>query len=697
MDRIGGAPTIPLDPPTAYGLASAFVLVGTPLVRAGRGRAAFWSAVGFILVFASSVQYFLFRWPAWMYSYLLPEENFSLAWVSPAFFLAVVGAGTVGAYVTLNLVRGGHMAWAVVNTLLGIGAWLLLWAVTWDAYFHLGTYETYHQGVAPHINDVPAFQNAMTASGVLYGVVAVPLLFWMIRSGVRAQSALRVQPDPAAPWRQRSGEVEPEAGSTPPGTVAERVAVARRAQREWASRPLRERVRRLRQVRHALLRSAEELATLLEEENGRPKGESYLSEIVPSADLFDWWLGEGKRFLQPRGVTLDPLLFPGKRGVIEATPRGVVAAIAPWNFPIMLPLRTLVPALLAGNAVVLKPSEHAPRSGAFLERLFAEALGPELVQVIQGGGEVGQQVIEAGVDFVVFIGSRATGTKVAQAAAESLTPVALELGAKDAAIVLEDADLSRSAAGIAWAAFANAGQNCAAIERCYVVDSVWDAFVAKLEEEVSRLRVGPGPEGEVDLGRLSTEYQQRIVDEQLAELRERGVATLTPAGPEGPVLALNPPEDLRICTEETFGPILPLFSVPEADTAVEAANRSPYGLTVSVWSKDLHRAERLGRRVHAGIVTVNNHAFTGALPQAPWGGVRASGHGVTNSPRMIEQLTVPRFVLVDRGLAKREQWWFPYDEARLRLARGVVRLRGPGPRLGALQDVIAGALSKRRA
>ncbi len=716
------------------------------MIRAGRGRAAYRVAMFFIVIFALCVQYFLFRWPGWMYSYLVPETSVALGWVSPAFFIAVVGAGAAGAAVSLHVIRAGKMGWAVANMLFGLGAWALIWIVTWDQYFRVGTYESYHAGLAPPVREVVSFQHALNIVGAIQVIVGFGAAVWLVSQGIRARRLARIQPDPSPiEWRDAGqdpgaatpapsiieggmilgkrpidgGPLEPLA-ATPLAEIRGIVERAREAQYSWSLRSVEERAEILRQAGKRLLARAEVAADLLEMENGRPKAESYLSEIVPSADLFAYWSSKGALLLQGDDVPVDPMTFPGKRGVVERIPRGVVGAISPWNFPLMLPLRTVVPALLAGNAVILKPSEHGARVGAFLAGLFDGLLPDDVLAVVQGGGEVAQAILEVGVDTLVFIGSPRTGRAVARACAETLTPLTLELGGKDAAIVLEDADLERTANGVIWGAFANAGQNCAAIERCYVVEAVAEPFIAALRQRLASLRSGPGGEGEVDVGPLSTPAQRRIVDAQLAEAHSRGVECVG-AGDGGqafgvggqsskvrslesdgglhvpPILVIDPPEDLELLTHETFGPVLPIIRVKDEEEAARRANASPYGLTLSVWSRNITRAERLGRRIHTGVITINNHAFTGGLAQAPWGGVRGSGFGVTNSPQALKELTRTRFILVDSSRSKRELWWYPYDAGVLRLARGLTRLRsGTKGKLGALADLAGGFTARRR-
>lgn len=686
-------------------------------MRAGRGDLAFKGAVAFATFFALSVQWFLFRWPDWMYSYFVPASELPPGVVSPFFFVAVVAAGTVGAWVTIQLLRSGRTALAMANTLLGLGFWIAIWAATWDRYFHVGTWADWMAGTATPLAQAKAFGLEMNVAGALQGAAGVGTAAWLFVQGrrVRARSAIKPDASPAE-WRGvltgpslqpapgpapiTEGEIRgtsPADGRplepvrvTPAAEVADLVTRARVAGLRWAALAPNERAHRVKAAGKRFLERAEEAAAILEVETGRPRAESYLTELIPNADLFDHWVRTAPTALQPAPVSIDPLVFPGKRGVVERLPLGVVAVISPWNFPLALPLRTIVPALLAGNAVVLKPSEYTPRIGAFLAQIFAETLGPDLVPVVQGGAAQGQALIEAGVDRVCFVGSPRTGAAVARAAAATLTPVSLELGGKDAALVLADADLDRAANGVIWGAFANAGQNCAAIERCYVDRAIAQPFVEKLRERIAALQPGR------DLGPLTTPAQRALVVTQLEEARRRGVAVRIEGDGQrlAPVLLVDPPAGLALLREETFGPVLPVIPCDGEEEMVRRANDSAYGLTASVWSRDLARAEALGRRLQAGVVTVNNHAFTGGLAQAPWGGVRGSGGGVTGGPDALHELTRQRFVLVDSSRKARELWWYPYDASALRLSRGLARLRAG--QVGALGEVVGGFLGRMR-
>lgn len=484
-----------------------------------------------------------------------------------------------------------------------------------------------------------------------------------------------------------------EVAATAVDEVASIVSRARAAQRAWTETPVYERALAVAKAKNKLLDSAEVIAKLISREVGKPEAEALLGEVIASADVFDFWTQSIEEMLEPQEIELDRMTYPGKVGTTHKEARGTIAVIMPWNYPVALPLRTLVPALLAGNAVVFKPSEISPRCGQAIVELFAGALPADLLSIVQGGGDVGGALCAADVDLVVFTGSVKTGKKVAAACAEKLVPCSLELGGKDAAIVLSDANLDRAALGVAWGALTNAGQNCAAIERVYVEKKIADAFLAKLTEVVKSLKQG------VDVGPLTTLAQRETVVRHVTGATEAG-ATLVCGGDaidEGygyaPTLLKVESEDMDLMREETFGPVIPVRVVASADEAIELANASKYGLTASLWTRDVRRGEELAHKLAAGVVTINNHAFTGALPGAPWSGQRETGYGITNSPLALEALTRPRFILVDRGRAKRELWWYPYTEALMKVAYAMAKLRSGTASLGQKVSAIFSLLS----
>ena len=478
-------------------------------------------------------------------------------------------------------------------------------------------------------------------------------------------------PAPIPSLSPRDGRVKAELPAMDEAGARRAVAAAREAQRAWAALPVRERAAALMRVRRRFLENAERFVALLVEENGKPEAEAWTSEIVANGDLISWWAKHAAGYLKPEKLSLSPINYPGKRARIEYVPRGVVAVISPWNFPVAIPLRNIVPALLAGNAVVFKPSSACPRIGQLIGETFAAELPAGLLPVILGPGSLGSTVIEAGADFVSFTGSVGVGRKVGRLCAERFVPFALELGGKDAAIVLADADLERAARGVAWGGFTNCGQNCASIERVYVERAVAEPFVARLVALTRGLRRGE------DYGPLTTEAQRTIVEGQVSEAIAAG-AKLETGGRRGegegfwyePTILTGVADALAVMTEETFGPVLPIRVVEDAEEALRLANDSRFGLTASVWTRDPARGEALAARLEVGVVTVNNHSFTGALPFAPWSGTKETGTGVTNSHLALKELVRPRMVLVDRS-RKPDLWWYPYNEALIEASRAL--------------------------
>lgn len=505
--------------------------------------------------------------------------------------------------------------------------------------------------------------------------------------------------EPFAKHSPVDGSALPPVTATPAESVAGTVASARKAAVAWADTDLARRVELVSGLKRRILERADAIATLVRQETGKPIEEAALAEVLPNADLVDYWCDTIEELLDPDPIEPDPLSYPGKRGEVVRDPRGVVALITPWNYPVAIPLRTLIPALLAGNAVVFKPSEVTPGCGAMLASLFEGLLPEGVLAVVQGGADVGRALVESDVDLVVFTGSVETGRAIARSCAERFVPCSLELGGKDAAIVLADCDVERTANGLVWGAFTNAGQNCAAIERVYVEAAIAEDLIARVVELTGAL-------GATDVGRMTTKAQAAKVRAHLEEAVAAGAEVLTGGLPEGDDAHAFPPTVLRIegasarsraMTEETFGPLLPIQVVADVEEAVRLTNDSPYALTTSVWTKRVSRGRALARRLRSGVVTVNNHAFTAALPSAPWTGVGDTGTGVTNGPHCLSSLTRPRLVLVDTNRAARELWWYPYTPALRTVAFAMAIVRGGGSLLARVASLgrLVPALVKR--
>lgn len=478
-------------------------------------------------------------------------------------------------------------------------------------------------------------------------------------------------------------------------TAAELVARARAAQQPWAAQTAEQRASVLRQAQQAILARAGELAERIGAETNKPLAESYSSEVLGVADLFGYWCQHGPALLKPRKGKVPSLEMPGKSAWVERLPRGAVVCISPWNYPVSLPMRTIVPALLAGNAVVLKPSEITPSTGRWLVDAMRGVLG-DVIQVAEGDGALGAALVEAGPDQVVFTGSTRTGRKVAVACAERGIPCDLELGGKDCAIVLDDAAIERSAAGVAWGILTNAGQNCSGIERVAVHAAIADRFVPALVRELERAAA--------DVPELVTPAQRRIVEDHVRDAVGRGAKLLTgeltpPERPLPPLLLADVDRDAPAWKDESFGPIAVLAIAKDDADLIALANDSRYGLGASVWGSDLQRAERVARQVRSGMVWVNNHSFTGALPDLPWVGLGDSGTGVTNSPEALEHLTRPHLIVIDKATAI-EAWWYPYGPAMVDLMKAVIdrqRSGGLGATLRTLKALKVRAAEMSRA
>jgi len=492
----------------------------------------------------------------------------------------------------------------------------------------------------------------------------------------------------------RTGEQTGSVPCTPIADIPSRIERARTAQADWADLDLHTRKRAISALHQGFLQKAEAIAASLAEDCGRPAGEAWTAEIVANHELFGWWLAHIDDLLTATPIDLNPINYPGKEGRVRLDPKGLIGLITPWNLPVAIPLRTIIPALLAGNGVVWKPSEHTPKTSDVLGALFDEHLPQDLVQLIQGPGAHGAAVVDSSMDTIIFTGSVKTGRIVQLKAAERGIPCALELGGKDAAVVLDDADIDRAAHGITWAAFGFAGQNCAAVERCFVHASVFDRFVAEVQSRTEALRAG------IDVGPLVTEAQLKTVQRHLDDALSRGASIVCGGGDVGPgyfhpptVLTQVPPDAL-VMKEETFGPLLPIVSFEDPNALAELVNDTPFGLTTSVWTKNVAYGEALSEQFDCGVVTINNHSFSGALASAAWGGTKDTGHGVTNSRFALYEMTRPRTIVVDRS-KQREMWWYPYNDALAKVTLGLVELsRSGGNRLPALGQVVAGLMRR---
>ena len=473
-----------------------------------------------------------------------------------------------------------------------------------------------------------------------------------------------------------TGEVIGTVPVTPPDAVAGIAEEVARVQRAWAPVSLSERCRVVGRAVEILLRRYDELALAVTRENGKTLMESTSADVGALVVAVDWIARHGRRYLSPERIRDPQPILKHKRHWIRYSPLGVVGIIAPWNYPLLLPGGEVAEALVAGNGVVLKPSEHTPLCGDLLAEVFVEAGVPEgLLRVIHGVGPTGAALCEApAIRKIFFTGSVATGRKVMETAAGHGKPVVLELGGNDPAIVCADADLDRAVTGTLWGAMSSAGHTCAAVERVYVDRAVYDDYVARVVERARAMRVGDGRDPDTQIGPLLNQDQYAKALAHVDDAVAHG-AKMECGGPAevpglagrflSPVVLTGVDHSMEVMREETFGPVLPVMAFDDERQAVAMANDTRYGLGASVWTRDARRGRTLARQIDAGMVWINDHAYSRAAAQTPWGGVKDSGTGVTHSKFGLYEMVDKRLVAEDSGRVP-VGWWYPYDEARRR-------------------------------
>jgi acyl-CoA reductase-like NAD-dependent aldehyde dehydrogenase len=478
-----------------------------------------------------------------------------------------------------------------------------------------------------------------------------------------------------------------------PERVAEVVARVRASQAEWEAIGFTGRRRWLERLRDWMLANESKLADVMQEETGKVRAEA--EQEAPFLEgTINYYCEHGKEFLAEESPTPHILPLKVKRLRIVYRPYPVVGVISPWNFPLILAFDDAIPALLAGAAVVIKPSEFTPLSVMELARAWKEEVGgPDVLDVVNGVGETGGALVDE-VDFVQFTGSDRTGKTVMKRAADTLTPVSLELGGKDPLIVLRDADIERAVNATATGALANSGQICMSIERVYVEEPIYDEFVAKLIEEVRGLRQGnDGRSHKAELGAMSTPAQTEIVADHVEDARAKGARILTggkrkdgPGDWYEPTVIAEADHSMKVMIDETFGPVIPVMKVKDADEAVRMANDSRYGLSASVFAGSASEGEAIARRVEAGAVNVNDVLTTYFAMGVPMGGWKESGIGFRHASYGIKKFARPESIVIPRiKQGKRDPLWFPYTSTRRKLVNRFNRLinaRGLRNRLG---------------
>lgn len=466
-----------------------------------------------------------------------------------------------------------------------------------------------------------------------------------------------------------TGKILAQFEKTPLAALPEILSQARAAQAPWAGVAVEKRCAQLRVLRDCMMASRDVLADAVIAESGKPRAEAFFADLFVALDTAQYFSNSGAKLLESERVPHHSSAAKAKSGRVIYEPVGVIGIISSWNYPLAIPLSQIIPAVAAGNAVVCKASDFTPHCGALIEKLFLDAGFPKsLVTVVQGGGDVGQALIEAGPAKILFTGSVATGRRVAEACAKKLIPSVLELGGKDAMIVLADANLEVAAGAAVWGSYTNCGQVCLSVERLFVEKSVEEKFLALCVEKTKRLRLGPGNDPLTDVGPLiRPQHVQRMTD-LISDAIGRGARVLC-GGKLRPDLGANFFEptvishvdsSMRIFQEETFGPILAVQSVKDAEEAVLRANDSAFALAASVWTSNVDRGRSIAARLRAGAVMVNDAISYFGIAEAPHGGCGASGWGRTHGKAGLREMVNAKYIDVDRMPGREKPWWYRY-------------------------------------
>jgi acyl-CoA reductase-like NAD-dependent aldehyde dehydrogenase len=484
-----------------------------------------------------------------------------------------------------------------------------------------------------------------------------------------------------------TGEIVAHVPDMGPEQVAELARNARAAQPAWEALGFEGRGEVMLEMRGWLVRNRDRMLRTIVEETGKTIDDAQNLELYYTADSLGFWGKKAGSYLADERIRSHSVFVLGKKLYIRYKPVGVVGVIGPWNYPLSNSFADCIPALMAGNAVILKPSEVTPLTSLFVEEgLRASGIPQGVFQVATGGGGTGSALVDE-ANMIHFTGSTATGKKVMARASETLTPVSLELGGKDPMLVLRDADVERAANAAVFYSMANGGQTCIAVERVYVEEPIYDQFVNKVVEKTRALRQGPaGKPGTVEVGAVTFPRQAEIIEDHVSDARDKGARILTggklkdgPGRFYEPTVMTDVDHSMKVMTEETFGPVLPIMKVRDAEEGVRMANDSRYGLNSSVFTKDIAKGERIADQIEAGSTTVNDCCTNYAAQELPFGGWNESGIGARHGAPGIRKYCKTHAVLVTRFAMSRELHYYPYSPRITKLIERItVLLHGRG-------------------
>lgn len=499
--------------------------------------------------------------------------------------------------------------------------------------------------------------------------------------------AIPVQVETIPSINPATGQVLGHFEKTPVLALPQLLAKARVAHVEWAKRPVAERCKQIGVLQAKLLEQREKFTAAVVRESGKPRSEAIFADIFVSLDTAAYFAKKGPKLLRPEAVPHHSIAAKAKSGSLFYQPVGVVGIISSWNYPLAIPMSQIIAAVAAGNAVLCKTSDFTPACGALIEEVFREAGFPaNLVTVLQGSGEVGQALIEARPDKVFFTGSVFTGRHVAEACARLLIPSVLELGGKDAMLVLADSNVDVASSAAVWGSFTNCGQVCLSVERLYVEESISEAFIQRCVEKTQKLRVGPGSESTTDVGPLIRPQHVQRMNDLIGDAVQRGAKLLCGGrarpdiGPNfyEPTILSGVNSSMKLFQDETFGPIMAIQVVKNAEEAVSAANASEFSLAASVWTADTAQAKNIAKRLRAGTVMINDVISGFAIAEAPHGGCGLSGWGRTHGDAGLMEMVNVKYIDVDRLPKTSKPWWYRYGSDLERAADSFLQFEFSG-------------------
>ncbi|HMD43846.1 MAG TPA: aldehyde dehydrogenase family protein [Candidatus Acidoferrum sp.] len=483
----------------------------------------------------------------------------------------------------------------------------------------------------------------------------------MVATGLMVETIPSI--DPA------TGQVQGSYDKTQPLCVPQLLARAKVAQLEWAGQSIEKRARYLRALQKEILKARDVLADAVVRESGKPRAEALFADVFVALDSAAYFSKHGAESLLPETVPHHNTAAKAKTGMLYYEPLGVVGIISSWNYPLAIPMSQIIAGLAAGNAVLCKTSDFTPECGWLIDKLFRDAGFPrDLVTILQGSGEVGQALIEARPDKLFFTGSVFTGKHVAEACARQLIPSVLELGGKDAMVVLRDADLDVTASAAVWGSFTNCGQVCLSVERLFVEEPVADEFVRRCVAKTQKLHLGPGSGPATDIGPMIRPQHVERMSDLLADAVAHGAKIICGGrarpdlGPNffEPTIVTGVHNAMQLFQGETFGPVMAIQVVKDAEEAVRLANDTEFSLAASVWTGDRAKGKAIARRLKAGTVMVNDVLTGFAIAEAPHGGCGLSGWGRTHGRAGLQEMVYVKYVDVDRLPKTEKPWWFRY-------------------------------------